>query len=101
MKISELKPTLNVKTINKNTMQVISSTPTTASVTSSQYIFFSISTSIALLQSFETYKSIKIRFRQLSSNNEGLVLSKANSNYMITSDTYIAKCINENIISRN
>lgn len=66
MIISESKPTLNVKTINKNTLTVNSNSPSIASTTTSQFIFFRISKSSIGLNTesdFVTYNSIKLRFR--------------------------------------
>ena len=61
-----MKQTVNVlaasmKTINKNTLAVVSTSGTTMTSNSSQYIYFKIKQGML---NYRSYKSIKVRFKQ-------------------------------------
>ena len=90
MKTSTTNPSLGMKTINKNTLAVNSTSGTTMITNSNQYIYFTISHS---MESFKSYERIKLRFRQTNSSEANVNVYVTNPSYILSSTSFKTKVV--------
>ena len=77
-----------MKVINRNTHTVVSTSGTTMTSNSSQYIYFTFNKSQLFLNDYENYHSIKVRFRQEGTSETDANVYLINSGYSLSSKHY-------------
>ena len=91
-----MKQTVNVlaasmQTINKNTLAVVSTSGTTMTSNSSQYIYFKIKQGML---NYRSYKSIKVRFKQEGTSIVNADVHLINSGYILSNTKFKTRVVN-------
>ena len=77
--------TITMKEINKNTLTVLNSSAAQMESNNNKFIWFSLK---PLLTEFNTYTTLKLRFRQTNANQSNAKVYLSTDNYLLQSEVY-------------